>query len=96
MTVSAKVNEPGAWILSNQAITPAGHVFTGPVPPACNTASFHACQVALGRLHLRQVVTYQPASRFWALQWYETAIFLALALALAGYCFWRIRRRRLS
>jgi MYXO-CTERM domain-containing protein len=36
-------------------------------------------------------VTYQPASRYWTFQGYETAIFLALALA--GICFWRIRRR---
>jgi hypothetical protein len=39
-------------------------------------------------------VTYQPASRYWLLQWYETAIYLALALALAGFCFWWIRRGR--
>jgi len=39
-------------------------------------------------------VTYQPASRYWAFQWYETAIFLGLAVILAGVCFWQIRRRR--
>jgi hypothetical protein len=38
-------------------------------------------------------VTYQPGSRYWAFQWYETAIFLGLSLILAGLCFWRIRRR---
>jgi hypothetical protein len=26
-------------------------------------------------------------------QWYETSVFLAAALALAGLCFWLIRRR---
>ncbi len=43
-------------------------------------------------------ITYQPASRYWAIQSYETAIFLALALALvlAGVCVWWVRRRRLS
>ena len=41
-------------------------------------------------------MTYQPAGRYWTFQWYETAIFLALALALAGFCVWWIRRRRLS
>jgi hypothetical protein len=98
MSVTAAVNKPGAWILSNQTITPAGHVFTGPPTPAClsQTRSFQACQASLGQLHLRQLLTYQPASRYWAFQWYETAIFLAAALALAGFCFWRIRRRRLS
>jgi hypothetical protein len=36
-------------------------------------------------------VTYEPASRYWAFQWFETAIYLALALALAGLCLWWIR-----
>ena len=39
-------------------------------------------------------VSYQPTSRYWAFQWIETGIYLALALALAGYCFWRLNRRR--
>ena len=40
------------------------------------------------------VVTYQPPSRYWAFQWYETAIFLGAALVLAGVCIWSVRRRR--
>ena len=32
------------------------------------------------------------SSRFWRLQGYETAIYTALAFALAGFCFWRLRR----
>lgn len=51
---------------------------------------------AVGRLHLRQLITYQPASRYWTFQWYETALFGVLTLALAGFCFWWIRHRRLS
>jgi hypothetical protein len=50
------------------------------------------CMDELKRLGYRQQVTYQPSSRFWRLQSYETAIYTALALALAGFCFWRIRR----
>jgi hypothetical protein len=98
MTVTAAVDKPGAWILSNQTISTTGQVFTGPPPHAClsRTRSFQACQNSLPRLHLRQLLTYQPASRYWAFQWYETAIFLALALVLAGLCAWWIRRRRLS
>ena len=34
------------------------------------------------------LVTYQPASRYWAFQGLETAIFIALAVALAGVSFW--------
>ena len=50
----------------------------------------HDCLASHG---IRVAVSYQPASRYWPLQWTETAIFLALALALAGYCFWRLSRR---
>jgi len=97
MTVTAAVHLPGAaWVLSNQSITASGHVFTGPATKACTTGSIQQCNAHIGSLHLRQLVTYQPAVRYWAFQWYETAIFLALALALAGFCVWWIRRRRLS
>jgi hypothetical protein len=34
-----------------------------------------------------------PASRYWAFQWYETGIFLAAALAVAGLGTWWVRRR---
>ena len=98
ITVAAKVSRPGAWVLSNQTVTAGGRPFTGPAPAACvsSTGSLQSCQRALGALHLRQVVTYQPASRYWAFQWTETALFLALAVALAGFCYWWVRRRRLA
>jgi len=48
-----------------------------------------ACVQHLG---LRQLVVYQPASRFWTFQWIEFAIFIALALALAGFTLWRMKR----
>jgi hypothetical protein len=35
----------------------------------------------------------QPANRFWVLQWRETSIFIGLALLLAGFCTWWVRRR---
>jgi hypothetical protein len=41
---------------------------------------------------IHMAVTYQPGSRYWALQWCETGAFLALALGLGGVCYWRIRR----
>jgi hypothetical protein len=86
---------PGAWILSSpQTITTPDHVAS----QAClqelnrNLASPPACIADLARLHLTQTVTYQPLSRYWTLQWYETGIFLGLALVLAAVCFWRVRR----
>jgi hypothetical protein len=38
-------------------------------------------------------VTYQPAGRFWTLQFYELAINLAVAVALAAFCVYWIRAR---
>jgi len=74
--------------------------FSGPCappkqPPASDRPGeeLAPCLAELKRLGYRQQVTYQPSSRFWPLQWYETAIYTALALALAGFCFWRIRHR---
>jgi hypothetical protein len=86
---------PGAWILSNQTITPTGHVFTGPADPqSCGgNGSPKACLDWVGTLGLRQDITYQPASHYWPLQWTETGIFLGVALLLAGFCFWWTRRR---
>jgi hypothetical protein len=89
-------NMPGAWIISNQTITPSGRVFVLPDIPACQTGTQQQCSAWLATQHLRRLITYQPASRFWAFQGYETAIFLALAVALAGFCVWWIRRRRLA
>jgi hypothetical protein len=55
-------------------------------------AVFQDCIAKLAA-NYHEVVTYQPASRFWAFQGIETAIFLALALLLCGLCFWWVRRR---
>jgi hypothetical protein len=93
--------QPGAWILSSGAINAAGQpVSTIPAPCLSSSAGAAgkgappdagACMASRG---IREAITYQPASRYWPLQWIETAIFLALALALAGCCFWRLGRRR--
>ena len=96
MIVQDTASKPGAWILSNQAVKPGGQPFTGPPTHACLGQGLQACNASIARLHLNQVITYQPASRFWAFQLYETAIFLALAVALAGFCAWWIRHRRLT
>lgn len=98
MTVFTNVNLPGAWTLSSNVLTPGGQPFTGPAPHTCSSpaSGFDACAAALSRLHLRQLVSYQPASRYWPFQWYETGIFLALALVLTGLCVWWVQRRRLS
>jgi hypothetical protein len=94
--VQAQPDTSGAWILSSQVTTPAGRpAGTPPAGHACDESrSRQACRAYIESFHLRHSVTYQPGSRYWALQWYETASHLALALALAGLCFLRIRRGR--
>jgi hypothetical protein len=65
----------------------SGHV---PVPPGAASA-MHQC-VARIAVTYHEVVTYQPASRYWPLQWHELCAFLTAALLLAGACAWRVRR----
>jgi hypothetical protein len=45
------------------------------------------------RYGLHQIVSYQPLSRYWPFQMYEAALFVAVALVLAGFSLWWIRRR---
>jgi hypothetical protein len=94
-TVDFLPSQPGAWIISSGAVNAAGQpVAAIPAPcaaPGANgSPAFEPC---LTRHGIRVAITYQPTSRYWAIQWTETAIYLALALALAGFCFWRIGRR---
>jgi hypothetical protein len=66
----------------------------GPQPPGAQAGGrLAACFAAIKRLGYRQRVTYHPASRFWSFQWRETGIYVALALGLAGFSFWWLRRR---
>ncbi|UBU14870.1 ABC transporter permease subunit [Nonomuraea gerenzanensis] len=52
------------------------------------------CLDEINRLGYRQDVTFHPSSRFWALQWFETGIYVVLTLGLMGWCLWLIRRRQ--
>jgi hypothetical protein len=104
MSATAVPGQPGAWIISSGAINAAGQPVSS-VPAAClpppptggkqakpaSAAAMWRCMDSRG---IRVSVTYQPAGRYWPLQLVETGIFLALALALAGLCFWRLGRRR--
>jgi ABC-type transport system involved in multi-copper enzyme maturation permease subunit len=91
------ISLPNAWVYSVKIVDQASHTPTtsflsracplgnyGPLNPRDCTARLAA------RFH--QLVTYQPAGRYWPMQWYELAIFLGLSIVLGGFCFWRIRR----
>ncbi|MGH3253923.1 MAG: ABC transporter permease [Streptosporangiaceae bacterium] len=108
LTASAVPGQPGAWIMSSQGVNAAGQPVRS-IPASCEplvsdslgshrgtavgpgSATLNNCVASHG---IRVAESYQPASHYWPLQWSETGMFLALALALAGYCFWRLNRRR--
>jgi ABC-2 family transporter protein len=97
---------PGAWVLSSPPIKDSAgrvvaahdHLNCFPTPGAgvTKTKGPDTQQIAdcLAEYDLHESLTYQPASHYWPLQWYETAMFLALASLLSGFCFWWIRRRQ--
>jgi len=96
----------GAWVLSappvqdsaGQVVAAHDHLncFPAQSPGATKARGPDLGQITacLAGYDLHESVTYQPASHYWPLQWYETGIFLALAGVLSGTCFWRIRRRQ--
>ena len=89
--------QPEAWILSSGAINAAGQpVSTIPAPclsPSVGKGASPNAGACMASRGIREDITYQPASRYRPFQWIETGIYLALALALAGFCFWRLGRR---
>jgi hypothetical protein len=87
-----------AWVYSNQVVDKTGHGPTTtfldhacPFDQTTGQANFPACTANVAA-KFHELVTYQPSSRYWGFQWYETAIFLGLAVVLAAVCFWWIRR----
>jgi hypothetical protein len=107
-TLNASVvpGQPGAWIISSGPVSAVGQPVST-LPAACTAGraasptaapgSASAFQSGVDRClashGIREAVSYQPASHYWPLQLIETGLFLALALALAWFCFWRLDRR---
>jgi hypothetical protein len=94
ITVTGNFSVPGAWMLSERSILPDGQPFSAAAPGICLGSNFQPCITWLTGLHLRERATYQPASRFWPLQWLELGIYLILTAGLGGLCVWQVRRRR--
>jgi hypothetical protein len=72
-----------------------------PVPPggirahethAQSSAVQAAIQRCVNSFHLREVLTYQPTSHYWPLQWAESGMYLAAAVLLGATCIWWVRR----
>ncbi len=106
LTASIVPGQPGAWIISSEGVNAAGQPVST-IPAACEPAVTATLQnpdlngpsevnTCMARQGIRVAESYQPASHYWPLQFAETGFYLvlALALALAWYCFWRLNRRR--
>jgi ABC-2 family transporter protein len=65
----------------------------GPVEAARPKLGLQACLTRLSDEGYRQQLVYQPASRFWPLQWAETGVFVAVSALLAWFALWWVRRR---
>jgi hypothetical protein len=100
--VSGGIVGPGGQLASSQAHSGPGISF-GPVPvpisempSACRAlvfqgpVKFGSCLAARG---YRGLITYQPASRYWAFQGIETGIFVLLAAALIAVTAIAVTRR---
>ncbi|MFG2085048.1 MULTISPECIES: ABC transporter permease [unclassified Spirillospora] len=100
--------EPGAWTLSNETIDASGRTVDAIPGSALGRACDppgpgpdgepppgppQACFDKIAQLGYKQKVSYQPADRFWPLQWAETGVFAVLTLGLTGLCFHWTRRR---
>lgn len=94
---------PGAWIIANETVDRSGRAITppswvarcvpGPGTPADEGARRQAvCIHRLGDGGYRQRIVYQPAERFWTLQWAETGCFAIFSVLLAGLCVRLLRR----
>jgi hypothetical protein len=55
-------------------------------------AFVRATNACVNKLGIRDLVRYQPVSRYWSFQWYEMAIFIGLAVILAAGCLWWVSR----
>jgi hypothetical protein len=91
----------GAWVISSNITGPAGQSFgdglsLSDMPKAC-VSNFPGGKGLLGNClashGYHQLLTYQPASRFWAFQGIESTLFMVLAAALVVFAFrWVLTR----
>jgi hypothetical protein len=104
LRVTVRTGSRDDWLLSESTIDPAGVAIDSlpqstvdclPLPggPQQGKDTLLGCMVRLDTEGYRQQVVYQPASRFWALQWAETGLFLGVSALLTWFSFWWIRRR---
>jgi hypothetical protein len=87
-----------AWVLQDSLVNASGQSIDGrfALDQLCNGATIgskEAFTTCLGRHGIMESVTYQPATRFWAFQAIELALFAGVAVALLCLTVWWVRRR---
>ena len=60
--------------------------------PARATSALQECITKVGT-SFHDVVTFQPGSHYWPLQWYEMAVYVGAACVLGAVSLWWVRRR---
>jgi hypothetical protein len=106
--LTVRTVDRGDWVLANETLDAGGRAVASlpswfgdclPPPSADRTRTavgkdpLAACLARLDAEGYRQRLVYQPADRFWPLQWAETGLFLGLSALLAWFSFWWVRRR---
>lgn len=95
------VNGKGDELTSGELASTCPDIGRGGGGPAGGSGHVQAPQSVVDATHdciariaatYHEVVTYQPASRYWPLQWYELGVFLTIALLLAVACAWRVHK----
>lgn len=82
--MTAFVREHCPTFLGPGSVHGAAKVPAGDPAAACLTAVSKAFRLA---------VSYQPAGRYWAFQWLESAVFVVLGVAAVGMTCWLVMRR---
>jgi hypothetical protein len=65
---------------------------SGPTSVGVRPAMFTDCMNKI-TASFHQVLSYQPASRFWTFQWIETSVFIVFSLLLGAFSYWWVKRR---
>ena len=63
--------------------------------PESARQTMQTCVTKLGTTY-HELVTYQPAGRYWTFQWTELAIYGVAAVLLGAFCVWWVRRRQIA
>lgn len=100
IAASARGILPNDWITSVKIVNDSGHVptqaFLNKACPLSKTSVQPSLNLQTCLSHIaakyHELVTYQPHSRYWSFQWFESGVFLGLAAILAVMCVLWIRR----